>query len=98
MRQKLQLNRTLESEPEFYYTTLFVVTEWERLTGRHVGLLGNPMYSDLACWLHTILKLKGEKIPDNWRDWVKENPEMDMRVAGDETNPNPTDAAPTAAS
>jgi hypothetical protein len=47
--------------------------------------------------MFTILKMKGEQIGDNWRDWVKSMPEMDIQPVLDETNPNPTDAAPTAA-
>jgi hypothetical protein len=48
--------------------------------------------------MHIILKIKGEQVGDNWRDWVKANPEMDIMPVLDETDPNPTDAAPTVAS
>ena len=96
MKIKLQLTRTPTSEPEFYYTNLFVTTEWERLERRNVQqLTTQPLYSDYACWMHIILKIKGEQVGDNWRDWVKANPEMDIMPVLDETDPNPTDAATT---
>ena len=98
MKIKLRLTRTPESEPEFYYTNLFVVTEWERLTRRSPVELSQKWFnSDWVCMMHVILKLKGEKIHDDWREWIKQNPDYEIMPAGDETDPNPTDAAPTAA-
>ena len=98
MKIKLQLKRTPDSAPEYYYTNLFVSTEWERITGRNVQQMVNaPQISDYCVWMFTILKMKGEQIGDNWRDWVKSMPEMHIEPVLDETNPNPTDAAPTAA-
>jgi hypothetical protein len=65
MKIKLQLKRTPDSAPEYYYTNLFVVTEWERLERRNIQQLSaNPLYSDYACWMHTILKIKGEQVGD----------------------------------
>jgi hypothetical protein len=98
MKIKLQLKRTPDSAPEYYYTNLFVVTEWERLTGRNVQQLSTqPQISDYCCWMYVILKMKGEQIGDNWREWIKSMPDMAIEPVLDETNPNPTDAAPTAA-
>jgi hypothetical protein len=48
--------------------------------------------------MHTILKMKGEQVGDNWRDWVKANPDIEVIPVVDESDPNPTDAAPTVAS
>ena len=57
MKIKLQLKRTPDSAPEYYYTNLFVVTEWERLERRNIQQLSTqPLYSDYCCWMHTILK------------------------------------------
>jgi hypothetical protein len=39
MKIKLQLKRTPDSAPEYYYTNLFVVTEWERLERRNIQQL-----------------------------------------------------------
>ena len=99
MKIKLQLKRTADSAPEFYYTNLFVSTEWERITGRNLQQMVNaPLESDYCVWMHVILKMRGEQVGDNWRDWVKSMPDMEIIPVLDETNPNPTDAAPTAAS
>ena len=98
MKIKLQLKRTPDSAAEYYYTNLFVVTEWERLERRSIQQLSaSPLYSDYCCWMHTILKLKGEQVGDNWREWISKNPDIDILPVLDETDPNPTDAAPTAA-
>ena len=98
MKIKLELRRAEDATPEYYYTNLFVVTEWERLTRRSPSELATRwLSSDWACMMHVILKLKGEKLPDDWREWVKQNPDIYIHPAGDETDPNPTDAAPTAA-
>jgi hypothetical protein len=76
-----------------------LVTEWERLERRNIQQLSaSPLYSDYCCWMHTILKLKGEQVGDNWREWISKNPDIDILPVLDETDPNPTDAAPTVAS
>ena len=76
-----------------YTTNMFVVCEWERVENRKVSDGRGIGYSDLACWAHTILSLKGDKVPSTWREWVKDNPNMDIHAV-DETNPNPTVAEP----
>jgi hypothetical protein len=48
--------------------------------------------------MYYILKMRGEQLPDTWSEWLKQNPEMEISHVLDETDPNPTDAAPTAAS
>lgn len=98
MKIKLQLKRSADAIPEFYYTNLFVVTEWERLERRNIQQLSSqPLYSDYCCWMHTILKLKGEQVGETWRDWISKNPDIEILPVLDETETNPTDAAPTAA-
>jgi hypothetical protein len=42
--------------------------------------------------VHTLLVIKGEKLPATWREWLKENPDVEI-AAEDATDPNPTDAA-----
>ncbi len=44
MKIKLQLKRTPDSAPEYYYTNLFVVTEWERLERRNIQQLCLVLY------------------------------------------------------
>ena len=99
MKIKLQLTRSADAVPEFYWTNLFVITEWERLERRNIQQLSSqPLYSDYCCWMHTILKIKGEQVGDTWRDWISKNPDIEILPIVDETDVNPTDAAPTAAS
>jgi hypothetical protein len=43
------------------------------------------------------LKIKGEQVGDNWREWISKNPDIDIMPVLDETDTNPTDAAPTVA-
>jgi hypothetical protein len=47
--------------------------------------------------MHIVLKLKGEQVHEDWREWLKQNCEYEISPAADLTDPNPTDAAPTAA-
>ena len=99
MKIKLQLKRSADATPEHYWTNLFVITEWERLERRNIQQLSShPLYSDYCCWMHTILKLKGESVGDTWRDWISKNPDIEILPVLDETDTNPTDAAPTVAS
>ena len=51
-------------------------------------------YSDIACWAYHLCKLAGDTVPDTWREWVKQHPNMDL-TSVDETNPNPTALALT---
>jgi hypothetical protein len=37
-------------------------------------------------------------MPATWSEWVTLNPDMEITVVGDDTDINPTDAAPTVAS
>ena len=98
MKIKLKLTRTPNSEPEYYYTNLFVITEWERNDrGRVANLTNDYKQGDTAAWMYYILKMRGEQLPDSWNEWLKQNPEIDIVPVLDETDPNPTDAAPTAA-
>jgi hypothetical protein len=48
--------------------------------------------TEVTVWAYLVLKLRGEKLPDTWREWVKENPEM-IITSEDKTDVNPTEAA-----
>lgn len=99
MKIKLELKRSDDSAPEYYFTNLFVLTEWERLTRRAPkDIVERALTSDWACMMHVILKLKGEQVGDDWREWLKQNQEYYIAPANDLVDTNPTVAAPTAAS
>ena len=89
---KIKLSLTRGEVTEQLSTNLFVIAEWERLENRRVSDGRGIGASDLACWVHTLLVIKGEKLPATWREWLKENPDVEI-AAEDATDPNPTDAA-----
>ena len=89
---KIKLTLTRADITEKLSTNLFVIAEWERLENRRVSDGRGIGASDLACWVHTLLVIKGEKVPATWREWLKQNPDVEI-AAEDATDPNPTDAA-----
>lgn len=89
---KIKLSLTRGEIKEQLSTNLFVIAEWERLENRRVSDGRGIGASDLACWVHTLLVIKGEKLPATWREWLKENPDVEI-AAEDATDPNPTGAA-----
>jgi hypothetical protein len=93
----INLKRNEEALVETYYTNLFVICEWERLEGRRVTDGRGVGASELSCWLWIILKLKGEDVGANWREWLQANPDYMIVEGTDLTDPNPTGAAVSAA-
>jgi hypothetical protein len=98
MKIKMKVTVTPGSEPVEVATNLSVIAEWERTERRKVTDGIGIGLSDMVCWAHTILKLINPSMPATWREWLEKNPDMNIEVLGDETDPNPTHAAPTAAS
>ena len=91
---KLEIELGDGSPPFRINTTLHAICEWEEKFNRKLTD-GRPLgAADWTFWAHTILKLT-MKLPDDWKDWVKENPEMDVTPVSDDTNPNLTGEAPT---
>ena len=89
MKLKMKLDLHDGTELRDLTTNLFVVCEWERTENRKVSDGKGIGYSDLVCWAYHLLKLAGEKLPANYREWVKLNPNMTIEAV-DETDPNPT--------
>ena len=89
MKLKIKVDYCDGSEPIELTTNLFVICEWEKTENRRINDGKNVGYTDLVFWAYHLLKLKGEKLPSTIRDWLKENPNMDVKAV-DETNPNPT--------
>lgn len=90
---KLKIKVTRDNKDEYLWTNLFTMCEWERIENRRASDGRNFGFSDFCCWAYTILKIKGETLPATWREWVKDNPDMEVMLVSDDTNPNPTDAA-----
>ena len=95
MRIKLKLVRTIDAEPEYLYTTLFSTALWEEKFNKKPMDAEQSGWRDWSFWAYTLLKVKGEKLPDDYMEWLKENPEMTVLPEADMTNPNPTGAALT---
>ena len=93
MRIKLKLVRTVDAEPEYLYTTLFSTALWEEKFNKKPMDAEQSGWRDWSFWAYTLLKVKGEKLPDDYMEWLKENSEMTILPEADLTNPNPTDAA-----
>lgn len=89
---KIKLTLTRGDKKELLITNLFAIAEWERLENRRASDGRGIGVSDMACWAHIMLGIKGETLPATWREWLKQNP--DIEISGeDSTDPNPTDAA-----
>ena len=75
-------------------TNLFVIAEWERIENRKVTDGKGIGVTDMACWAYTLCKLAGDPVPATWQEWLQQHPDVDIEMV-DQTNPNPTDGAPT---
>ena len=89
MKLKLKVDLNNGSAPVEMTTNMFVICEWERTENRKISDGKGIGYTDLVCWAFHLLKLNGETLPPNYRDWVKQNPNMTIEAI-DETNPNLT--------
>ena len=89
---KLKLKLVRDGKEEFLWTNLWSIAEWERLENRRVSDGRGIGASDMACWAYIMLGIKGETLPATWREWLKQNPDVEIGVE-DSTDPNPTDAA-----
>jgi hypothetical protein len=97
MKIKLRVTITPDSEPLTVITNLLCLAEWERVEGRKISDGRGVGIGDMVAWAFFMLKQSGRLMPqENWREWLQQNPEMQIEAV-DETNPNPTDAAATAA-
>jgi hypothetical protein len=98
MKIKLSIDTLDGKGPQIVTTNLLTIAEWERTERRKISDGQGIGISDIACWAHTLLKLSDPSLPATWREWLADNPNIEIEVVGDDTDLNPTDAAPTAAS
>lgn len=89
MKQKLTVDIHDGTEIRELTTNLFVICEWEKTENRKVSDGKGIGYNDLVCWAWNLLKLAGEKLPATYREWVKLNPDMEIKAV-DDTDPNLT--------
>jgi hypothetical protein len=97
MKIKLRVTVTPGSEPVEVITNLLCITEWERTENRKVTDGRGIGLGDMVSWAFFMFKQSGRLIPQTTaQEWLKANPEMEIESV-DQTDPNPTGAAATAA-
>jgi hypothetical protein len=98
MKIKLRVTCKPGDEPIYVTTNLLCIAEWERLRGRKMSDGRGVGATDMVDWAFFMLKQSGRLIKETEPDaWHRANPELDIEGV-DMTDPNPTEAAPTAAS
>jgi hypothetical protein len=97
MKIKLRVTVTPGSEPVELITNLLCITEWERTENRKVSDGRGIGMGDLVSWAFFMFKQSGRLMPyQTAAEWLRANPDMEIESV-DQTNPNPTGAAATAA-
>jgi hypothetical protein len=97
MKIKLSVTVTPGSEPVEVTTNLLCIAEWERVEGRKISDGRGVGIGDMVAWAFFMLKQSGRLMPQaTWREWLEQNPTMEIEAV-DQTDPNPTGAAATAA-
>jgi hypothetical protein len=97
MKIKLRVTVTPGSEPVEVITNLLCITEWERTENRKVSDGRGIGIGDLVSWAFFMFKQSGRLMPyQTAAEWLRANPDMEIESV-DQTNPNPTGAAATAA-
>jgi hypothetical protein len=97
MKIKLRVTVTPGSEPVEVITNLLCIAEWERTEGRKVSDGRGIGMGDLVSWAFFMFKQSGRLISQQTAaEWLRANPDMEIESV-DQTDPNPTGAAATAA-
>jgi hypothetical protein len=97
MKIKLRVTVTPDSEPVEVLTNLLCITEWERTENRKVTDGRGIGLTDMVSWAFFMFKQSGRPMPyATAQEWLKQNPNMEIEAI-DQTDPNPTGAAATAA-
>jgi hypothetical protein len=97
MKIKLSVTVKPGDTPITVTTNMFCITEWEKDENRKMSDGRGIGAGDLCCWAYHMFKQMGYPVKENtWREWLKNNPEIEIEGI-DQTDPNPTGAAATAA-
>jgi hypothetical protein len=59
-------------------TNMLAIVDWEKTENRRAADNKGIGYIDMCCWAYTLCKLAGDKVPATWREWVAENPNMEI--------------------
>jgi len=97
MKIKLAVTLKPGDTPIEVITNLLCITEWERAEGRKMSDGRGIGAGDMVSWAFFMFKQSGRAIKETkWQEWLQNNPDMEIEGV-DQTDPNPTEAAPTAA-
>jgi len=97
MKIKLAITLKPGDETIEVRTNLLCITEWERAEGRKMSDGRGIGAGDMVSWAYFMLKQSGRQIKETTAaEWHRNNPELEIEGV-DETDPNPTEAAATAA-
>lgn len=94
---KLRIQWRLKPTDDYAYfeTNLYTFVIWERDLKRKITDGRGLGVEDWAHWLYVHLKVDGKVGNKTFMEWLEANPELEVLPVGDETDPNPTDGAPT---
>jgi hypothetical protein len=98
MKIKLAVTLTPGDEPIEVITNLLCIVEWERTEHRKISDGKGVGAGDMVSWAYFMLKQSGRLIKETTAaEWHRNHPDMEIEAV-DQTDPNPTEAAATAAS
>jgi len=95
VKLRLQWRLKPTDDHRYFETNLYIYVAWERdlrrkmTDGRGLGI------EDWAHWLYTHLKVTKQTAEASFMDWLAANPDAEALPVADETDPNPTDGAPS---
>jgi len=96
MKIKLAVTLTPGDTPIEVTTNLLCITEWERIEGRKISDGRGVGMGDMVAWAFFMFKQQVPMKETKWQEWLQNNPDMEIEGV-DQTDPNPTEAAHTAA-
>lgn len=95
MKLRVQWRYKSTDDYRYFHTNLYIYVAWERdLRRKMTDGLGMGL-EDWAHWLYTHLKVTGELKDVEFMDWLAANPDLEVTLVADETDPNPSDGAPS---
>lgn len=97
MKLQMKITPSPNDEPITVNTNLLCIAEWEKQENRKISDGRGIGITDMVFWAHFMLKRTGLKVEASPKLWLEAHPDMEIEAV-DMSNPNPTEAALTAAS
>lgn len=95
MKLRMQYRLAPTDEPKYFNTNLLIYVEWERDLRRKMTDGRGLGFEDWAHWLYTHLKATKQIGDVSFLEWLEKHPDTECVPVADETDPNPTDGAPS---